>query len=91
MIGGVYIADFEGGISIAVKRIKNIGRIKNQDEFELEIGRLGSLRHMNLVMFQGYYWSSSMQLILSDFVSNGNLYDNLHGVGYPGTSTKVWQ
>ncbi|GJX30405.1 probable LRR receptor-like serine/threonine-protein kinase [Tanacetum coccineum] len=88
-IGSVYRADFEGGISIAVKKIKNLGRIKNQDEFELEIGRLGSLRHMNLVIFQGYYWSSSMQLILSDFASNGNLYDNLHGVGYPGTSTGV--
>lgn len=88
-IGSVYKADFEGGISIAVKKIKTLGRIKNQDEFEQEIGRLGSLRHVNLVTFQGYYWSTSMQLILSDFTSNGNLYDNLHGVGYPGTSSGV--
>ncbi|KAF5797568.1 putative protein kinase RLK-Pelle-LRR-VII-1 family [Helianthus annuus] len=88
-IGSVYKADFEGGISIAVKKIKALGRIKSQDEFEQEIGRLGSLRHVNLVIFQGYYWSSTMQLILSDFASNGNLYDNLHGVGYPGTSSGV--
>ncbi|XP_076882836.1 putative LRR receptor-like serine/threonine-protein kinase At1g12460 [Bidens hawaiensis] len=88
-IGSVYKADFEGGISIAVKKIKALGRIKNQDEFEQEIGRLGSLRHPNLIMFQGYYWSSTMQLILSDFASNGNLYDNLHGVGIPGTSSGV--
>ncbi|XP_071700345.1 probable LRR receptor-like serine/threonine-protein kinase At1g12460 [Rutidosis leptorrhynchoides] len=88
-IGSVYRADFEGGISIAVKKIKTLGRIKNQDEFEQEIGRLGSLRHSNLVAFQGYYWSSSMQLILSDYASNGNLYDNLHGVDYPGTSFSV--
>ncbi|KAI3687485.1 hypothetical protein L1987_81182 [Smallanthus sonchifolius] len=88
-IGSVYKADFEGGISIAVKKIKNLGRIKSQDEFEQEIGRLGSLRHPNLVVFQGYYWSSTMQLILSDFASNGNLYDNLHRVGYPGTSSGV--
>ncbi|KAK9079701.1 hypothetical protein SSX86_001374 [Deinandra increscens subsp. villosa] len=86
-IGSVYKADFESGISIAVKKLKNLGRIKNQDEFEQEIGVLGSLRHPNLVIFQGYYWSSSMQLILTDFTSNGNLYDNLHGVGYPGTSS----
>ena len=28
-----------------------------------------------------------MQLMLSEFVPNGNLYDNLHGLHYPGTST----
>lgn len=86
-IGTVYRTDFEGGISIAVKKLETLGRIRNQEEFEHEIGRLGNIRHHNLVTFQGYYWSSSMQLILSEFVSNGNLYDNLHGLGYPGTST----
>lgn len=86
-IGTVYRTDFEGSISIAVKKLETLGRIRNQEEFEHEIGRLGNLQHPNLVSFQGYYWSSSMQLILSEFVPNGNLYDNLHGVGYPGTST----
>lgn len=86
-IGTVYKTDFEGGVSIAVKKLESLGRIRNQEEFEHEIGRLGNLQHPNLVAFQGYYWSSSMQLILSEFVPNGNLYDNLHGFGYPGTST----
>lgn len=87
--GTVYRANFEGGISIAVKKLETLGRIRNQEEFEQEIGRLGNLRHPNLVAFQGYYWSSSMQLVLSEFISNGNLYDNLHGLDYPGTSTGV--
>lgn len=86
-IGTVYRTDFEGGVSIAVKKLETLGRIRNQDEFEHEIGRIGNLQHPNLVAFQGYYWSSTMQLILSEFVPNGNLYDNLHGFGYPGTST----
>lgn len=88
-IGTVYRANFEGGISIAVKKLETLGRIQNQDEFEHEIGRLGSFQHPNLVAFQGYYWSTSMQLILSEFVPNGNLYDNLYGLNYPGTSTGV--
>ncbi|KAK4365274.1 hypothetical protein RND71_016632 [Anisodus tanguticus] len=86
-IGSVYRTSFEGGVSIAVKKLETLGRIRDQDEFEHEIGRLGSLQYPNLVALQGYYWSSSMQLILSEFVPNGNLYDNLHGLSYPGTST----
>ncbi|RWV97980.1 hypothetical protein GW17_00039196 [Ensete ventricosum] len=78
-IGTVYKATFEGGVSIAVKKLETLGRIRNQEEFEQEIGRLGGLGHLNLVAFHGYYWSSTMQLILSEFVPNGNLYDHLHG------------
>ncbi|XVF13261.1 hypothetical protein REPUB_Repub08aG0193300 [Reevesia pubescens] len=88
-IGSVYRTSFEGGISIAVKKLETLGRIRNQDDFEQEIGRLGNLQHPNLVAFQGFYWSSNMQLILSEFIPNGNLYDNLHGPSYLGTSTGV--
>ncbi|KAL5541026.1 hypothetical protein UlMin_042599 [Ulmus minor] len=88
-IGTVYKTTFEGGVSIAVKKLETVGRIRSQDEFEQEIGRLGNIRHPNLVSFQGYYWSSTMQLILSEFVPNGNLYDNLHGLHYPGTSSGI--
>lgn len=77
-IGTVYKATFDGGLSIAVKKLETLGRIKVQEEFEQEIGRLGNLRHPNLVALQGYYWSSTMQLILSDFIPNGNLYHHLH-------------
>ncbi|KAK6947670.1 Leucine-rich repeat-containing N-terminal, plant-type [Dillenia turbinata] len=86
-IGTVYKTSFEGGISIAVKKLETLGRLRSQEEFEQEIGRLGNLRHPNLVAFQGYYFSSTMQLILSEFVPNGNLFDNLHGLDCPGTST----
>ncbi|CDY30082.1 BnaC05g09380D [Brassica napus] len=86
-IGSVYRASFEGGVSIAVKKLETLGRIRNQEEFEQELGRLGGLQHQNLSSYQGYYFSSTMQLILSDFVPNGSLYDNLHSRIYPGAST----
>lgn len=86
-IGSVYRASFEGGVSIAVKKLDTLGRIRNQEEFEQEIGRLGGLQHPNLSSFQGYYFSSTMQLIFSEFVPNGSLYDNLHLRIYPGTSS----
>ncbi|CAN1333046.1 Probable LRR receptor-like serine/threonine-protein kinase At1g12460 [Linum perenne] len=88
-IGVVYRTNFEGGVSIAVKKLQTLGRIRTQDEFEHEIGRLANLRHPSLVPLQGYYWSPSMKLILSEFCPNGSLDQNLHGVDYPGTSTNV--
>ncbi|KAJ1693401.1 hypothetical protein LUZ63_010099 [Rhynchospora breviuscula] len=78
-IGTVYKASFESGVSIAVKKLDTLGQIRTQDEFEQEMGRLGGLSHPNLVPCQGYYWSSNMQLILSEFVQNASLYDHLHG------------
>lgn len=36
-IGTVYKTTFEGGISIAVKKLETLGRIMNQDEFEHKI------------------------------------------------------
>lgn len=86
-IGTVFKTTFQGGVSIAVKKLETLGRIRNQDEFEQEIGRLGSLRHPNLVTFQGYYWSSTMQLILSEFVPNGNLHQHLHAPGYSSSGS----
>lgn len=83
-IGSVYRASFEGGVSIAVKKLETLGRIRNQEEFEQELGRLGGLQHQNLSSYQGYYFSSTMQLILSDFVPNGSLYENLHSRIHPG-------
>lgn len=83
-VGVVYKASLEGNVSVAVKKLETLGRIRNQEEFEFEIGRLGNLRNSNLVPCQGYYWSSSTKLILSEFIPNGNLFDNLHRIN-PGS------
>lgn len=87
-LGTVYRTSFEGGISIAVKKLETLGRIKSQDDFEQEISRLGNIQHPHLATFQGYYWSATMQLILSDFIPNGNLYENLHGSNYASSSAQ---
>ncbi|XP_021754021.1 probable LRR receptor-like serine/threonine-protein kinase At1g12460 [Chenopodium quinoa] len=87
-LGTVYRTSFEGGISIAVKKLETLGRIKSQDEFEQEIGKLGNIQHPHLATFQGYYWSSTMQLILSEFIPNGNLYENLHGLNLASSSSR---
>ncbi|KAI5082418.1 hypothetical protein GOP47_0002161 [Adiantum capillus-veneris] len=77
-LGTVYKATFEAGVSMAVKKLETLGRIKNSEEFEEEIGRLANVRHPNVVAMQGYFWSPTMQLLLSDYIANGSLYDHLH-------------
>lgn len=76
--GTVYKATFDAGLSMAVKKLETLGRIQNSEEFEEEIGRLANVRHPNVVVMQGYFWSPTMQLLLSDFISNGSLYNHLH-------------
>ncbi|KAL8150472.1 hypothetical protein V2J09_020280 [Rumex salicifolius] len=89
-LGSVYKASFDSGGLIAVKKLgRRLGNIAVQDEFEQDIGRLGNIHHPNLVAIQGHYWSSTMRLILSEFIPNSNLYDKLHGVGNPSTSTST--
>ncbi|XP_020572845.1 probable LRR receptor-like serine/threonine-protein kinase At1g12460 [Phalaenopsis equestris] len=85
-IGSVYKASFEGGVTIAVKKLETLGKIRNQEEFEQEMSRLGGMRHPNLVGFHGYYWSSTTQLILSEFVPNGSLHQHLHDSNFSSSS-----
>lgn len=89
-IGTVYQATFDDGLSIAIKRLETLGRIKNADEFESEMDYLGELRHTNLVTLQGYYWSSSMQLMLSDYIPNGTLASHLHPTITGAATTLAW-
>ncbi|KAK8946205.1 putative LRR receptor-like serine/threonine-protein kinase [Platanthera guangdongensis] len=89
-IGAVYKACFDGGVIIAVKKLETLGRIRNQEDFEQEIGMLGSLNHPNLVSFQGYYWSSTMQLLLYEFVHRGNLLQHLHEFSNGGSGELRW-
>ncbi|GLJ25353.1 hypothetical protein SUGI_0485510 [Cryptomeria japonica] len=88
-IGTVHKVSLNGGLAIAVKKLEISSRVKNLEEFEQEIGRLGNFRHPNLVALQGYYSSSTMQLILSDFIPNENLYNHLHE-RHPGHSPLSW-
>jgi hypothetical protein len=88
-IGVVYRATFDDGLSIAIKKLETLGRIKNSEEFESEMNSLGDMRHTNLVTLQGYYWSSSMQLMLSDYIANSTLAAHLHQQQSSQTSL-VW-
>ncbi|KAK0585372.1 hypothetical protein LWI29_027566 [Acer saccharum] len=76
--GVVYRTILQDGRSVAIKKLSVSGLIKSQEEFEREMKKLGKIRHHNLVILEGYYWTPSLQLLISEYVSDGSLYKHLH-------------
>ncbi|XP_024390515.1 uncharacterized protein [Physcomitrium patens] len=76
--GTVYRAILPDGNIVAVKKLLVSSLVKTQEEFEREVNLLGKISHQNLVTLQGYYWTSQLQLLVYDYVPNGNLYRRLH-------------
>ncbi|GFQ04415.1 probably inactive leucine-rich repeat receptor-like protein kinase at3g28040 [Phtheirospermum japonicum] len=77
--GSVYRAGLGDGRSVAIKKLAVSSLIKSQEDFEMEVEKLGKVRdHANLVSLDGYYWTPSLQLLIYEFVPGGNLYKHLH-------------
>ncbi|XP_030534515.1 probable LRR receptor-like serine/threonine-protein kinase IRK [Rhodamnia argentea] len=76
--GAVYRTVLRDGRAVAIKKLTVSSLVKSQDEFEREVKKLGKIRHANLVALEGYYWTPSLQLLISEFVSGGNLCKHLH-------------
>ncbi|KAG1365621.1 Leucine-rich repeat receptor-like protein kinase PXC2 [Cocos nucifera] len=76
--GTVYKTILGDGRPVAIKKLTVSSLVKSQEDFEREIRKLGKVRHPNLVALEGYYWTPSLQLLIYEFVSGGNLYRHLH-------------
>ncbi|CBI18033.3 unnamed protein product, partial [Vitis vinifera] len=87
--GAVYRTILRDGRSVAIKKLTVSSLIKSQEDFEREVKNLGKIRHHNLVALEGYYWTSSLQLLIYEYISSGSLYKHLHEV--PGKSCLSWR
>ncbi|KAJ1699107.1 hypothetical protein LUZ63_007619 [Rhynchospora breviuscula] len=76
--GSVYKATLIDGQPVAIKKLTVSSLVKSQEDFEREVKLLGKLKHRNLVAMRGYYWTPSLQLLIYDYISGGNLYKHLH-------------
>ncbi|KDP21644.1 hypothetical protein JCGZ_03315 [Jatropha curcas] len=76
--GAVYRTVLRDGHPVAIKKLTVSSLVKSQEDFEREVKKLGKVRHQNLVALEGYYWTPSLQLLISEFVSGGSLYKHLH-------------
>ncbi|KAE8714769.1 Leucine-rich repeat receptor-like protein kinase PXC2 [Hibiscus syriacus] len=76
--GAVYRTVLQDGRTVAIKKLTVSSLVKSQEEFKREVKKLGKISHPNLVALEGYYWTPSLQLLISEFVSGGSLHKHLH-------------
>lgn len=77
-LGIVYKVVLSNGVPVAVRRLGEGGGQRFKD-FASEIQAIGRVKHPNIVRLRAYYWAQDEKLLISDFISNGNLASALHG------------
>uniref|UniRef100_A0ACD5TUN0 Uncharacterized protein n=1 Tax=Avena sativa TaxID=4498 RepID=A0ACD5TUN0_AVESA len=79
--GTVYRGQLSDGTLVAVKRAKkNVYDKHMGHEFRNEIETLRCIGHLNLVRFHGFLEYGGEQLIIVEYVPNGNLREHLEGL-----------
>ncbi|KAH6774942.1 Leucine-rich receptor-like protein kinase family protein [Perilla frutescens var. hirtella] len=77
--GTSYKATLDNGLILTVKWLRE-GVAKQRKEFAKEAKKFSNIRHPNVVGLRGYYWGPTQheKLILSDYISPGNLASFLY-------------
>ncbi|XP_010271555.1 PREDICTED: receptor-like protein kinase HSL1 [Nelumbo nucifera] len=84
--GTVYKIELSNGKTVAVKKLWS-RKVKDSaseeqlfldKELKTEVETLGSIRHMNIVKLYCYFSSSHSNLLVYEYMPNGNLWDALH-------------
>ncbi|XP_057438214.1 wall-associated receptor kinase-like 20 [Lotus japonicus] len=76
--GEVYRGEFQDGTLVAVKKAK-VGNLKSTQQVLNEVAILSQVNHKNLVRLLGCCVESETPLMIYEYISNGTLYDHLHG------------
>lgn len=76
--GSLFKVMLDGGVTMAVKRIKNVG-IPRED-FKRQMRRIDGVKHPNVLPVIAYYCSQNEKLLVYEFQHNGSLFKHLHGI-----------
>ncbi|KAI8017417.1 putative inactive receptor kinase [Camellia lanceoleosa] len=75
--GSLYKVILDGGVTLAVKRIKDC-RIQ-KDDFKKRMERIDQVKHPKVLQALAYYCSKQERLLVYEFQQNGSLFNLLHG------------
>lgn len=79
--GTAYKAVLEDGMTVVVKRLKEVVVGKKEFEQQMEaLGRVG--RHSNIVPPSAYYYSKDEKLLVYNYMPTGSLSARLHGMPF---------
>ncbi|KAM2062173.1 hypothetical protein ACFX1T_047152 [Malus domestica] len=87
--GTTYKATLEMGVSVAVKRLKEVA--VSEKEFREKIEEIGRMDHSNLVPLRAYYYSRDEKLFVYDYMPMGSLSALLHGTRGSGRTPLNWE
>lgn len=76
-VGTSYKAVLEQGITVVVKRLKDV--VVHKKEFDSQMEGLGNVKHENVVPLRAFYYSKDEKLLVYDFMAAGSLSALLHG------------
>jgi hypothetical protein len=76
--GAVYKTVLRDGQPVAIKKLTVSSLVKSKNDFERQVKLLGKVRHHNVVSLRGFYWTSSLQLLIYDYLPGGNLHKHVH-------------
>ncbi|XP_064967863.1 probable inactive receptor kinase At1g48480 [Musa acuminata AAA Group] len=86
--GTTYKAVLETGITVAVKRLKDVNL--QEQEFKEKMEAIGAMDHPNVVPLMAYYFSKDEKLLVYDYVPMGSLSALLHGNRGSGRTSFNW-
>ncbi|XP_058786637.1 probable inactive receptor kinase At5g58300 [Vicia villosa] len=87
--GTAYKAVLEEGVTMVVKRLKEVVVGKKEFEQQLDIvGRFG--RHPNVMPLRAYYYSKDEKLLVYNYMPGGSLFFLLHGNKGAGRTPFDW-
>lgn len=76
----VFKGSLSDGKELAVKVLKPSEDVQKVFISEIEI--ISALRHKNIVSLSGFCFQNGSLILVYDFLSRGNLEDNLHGISF---------
>ncbi|XP_058079789.1 pollen receptor-like kinase 3 [Magnolia sinica] len=88
-LGSAYKAVMANGVAVVVKRMREMNRV-GSDRFEVEMRRLGSLRHQNILPPLAFHYRKEEKLLVYEFVPKGSLLYLLHGDRGPCHAELDW-